>query len=154
MEERNDVNTRVTKQGIIITGRRKVSVNNYEEPTDLYDDYKGGAIIPVNNLHNEDEDFLDFEELNTPNIQKHFSLNHQYSRTERDGSHEKYKAGYVEKDVSFVKNSKHAGSYHYTFKGRKVAKKAELKADTIMSGTMKERQVRIFTHTMMNTAIN
>lgn len=133
-----EINTKITKQGILMTGNKKMSVNQYERTNEIYNDFKqgGGAIIPVNSLNNqeEEEDFIDFDELNTPNIQKHFSLHHQISRGEQEyldenRSHRRTTMGYQhEKELSFFKNSRHGGSHHYTFKGRESSKKGGIES--------------------------
>lgn len=141
------MNTRVTKQGILITrnpntntNTANVSVNHFDKSPEIYDDYKGGAIIPINNLNDDSQDFVDFDELNTPNIQKHFSLNHknpsghkqhqqQHHRApELRGQRSQYINYKDSKDPAFYKNSRHGGSYHYTFKGRDSSKKGGIES--------------------------
>lgn len=137
-----NVNTRVTKQGVLITrnantsvNTANVSVNHFDKSPEIYEDYKGGAIIPINNLHDDSEDFVDFDELNTPNIQKHFSLNQQQNppkqhqrAPELRGQRSQYINYGESRDPAFYKNSKHGGSYHYTFKGRDSSKKGGIES--------------------------
>lgn len=112
-----EMNTRVTKQGIVITGKSShyKAKKTFEKLNEVYQDFKEGAIIPVNSLEHEDpDDFVDFDELNTPNVQKHFSLHQSKQEDERSYFGEKV--------------MKHGASYNYTFKGRESSKRGGIES--------------------------